>query len=188
MELYVIRHGQTQTNQNKGMVGRKQIYSLTEKGIEQAKEASKIVENMDYDIVICSPLERTKVTCNIVNIKNKPVIYDERLMERDCGAMEGQPKESFDYPHYWNYNYDFDIDGMMKIKEFKNQVWECIDEIKEKYPDKRILIVTHNGVCRMIGAYFNGIPEDGNLSIYAHDNCEIKSYHIEKERHIGDER
>lgn len=40
----------------------------------------------------------------------------------------------------------------------------------------------------MIGAYSNGIPEDGNLSIYAHDNCEIKSYHIENERHIGDKR
>jgi len=31
MELYVIRHGQTETNACKGMVGRKQIYSLTQK-------------------------------------------------------------------------------------------------------------------------------------------------------------
>lgn len=100
MELYVIRHGQTQTNQNKGMVGRKQIYSLTEKGISQAKEASKLVEKIDYDMVICSPLERAKITCNIVNVKNKPVIEDARIMERDCGVMEGQPKESFDYLHY----------------------------------------------------------------------------------------
>lgn len=65
------------------------------------------------------------------------------------------------------------------IKDFAQEVWECLDEIKKKYPpNSKILIVTHNGVCRMIGAYFNGIPKDGNLSIYAHDNCEIKSYDI----------
>ena len=34
MKLYVIRHGQTATNACKGMVGKKQVYSLTEKGEE----------------------------------------------------------------------------------------------------------------------------------------------------------
>ncbi len=178
MELYVIRHGQTATNACKGMVGRKHQYSLTEKGEEQAIKASKIVNDIDYDFVICSPLSRTKRTCELVNVKGKQVIYDDRIMERDCGEMEGKPKESFDYPHYWNYNYEFDIKGMMSIKEFVSIVWEFLEEIKKKYPDKKILIVTHNGVCRAIGAYFNGIPEDGNLTLYAHDNCEIKKYSI----------
>lgn len=181
MELYVIRHGQTATNACKGMVGRKQEYSLTEKGEEQAEKAGEIVKILDYDFVICSPLARTKRTCEIVNINKKQIIYDNRIMERDCGEMEGKPKESFDYPHYWNYNYEFDIKGMMSIKEFVSTIWEVLDEIKKKYSDKKILIVTHNGVCRAIGAYFNGIPEDGNLTLYAHDNCEIKKYSV-KER------
>lgn len=178
MEIYVIRHGQTATNACKGMVGRKQEYSLTEKGEEQAKDARNMVSKIDYDFVICSPLSRTKRTCELVNAKNKEIIYDERIMERDCGEMEGKPKESFDYPHYWNYNYEFDIKGMMPIKTFIKTVWDFLDEIKSKYPDKKILIVTHNGVCRAIGAYFNGIPDDGNLSLYAHDNCEIKHYNV----------
>lgn len=179
MELYVIRHGQTATNACKGMVGRKQVYSLTEKGEEQARNARSEVENLDYDFVICSPLKRTKDTCKIVNVKNKDVIEDDRIMERDCGEMEGKPKESFDYPHYWNYNYEFDFKGMTPIKKFIETVWDFLNDIKEKYPNKKILIVTHNGVCRAIGAYFNGIPEDGNLSIYAHDNCEIKKYVVD---------
>jgi len=176
MELYVIRHGQTATNATKGMVGRKQVYALTEKGEEQAKNARSETEKLDYDFVICSPLLRAKVTCGIVNVKGKDVIEDDRIMERDCGEMEGRPKESFDYPHYWNYHYDFDFKGMTPIKEFLNTVWGFLDDIKEKYPDKKILIVTHNGVCRAIGAYFYGIPEDGELTVYAHENCEIKKY------------
>lgn len=182
MELYVIRHGQTATNACKGMVGRKQIYSLTEKGEQQAINAQHLVKNLEYDFVICSPLERAKRTCELVNVNNKDVIYDERIMERDCGEMEGKPKESFDYPHYWNYNYEFDIKGMTPIKEFVDTIWSFIDDIKEKYPNSKILIVTHNGVCRAIGAYFNGIPNDGNLSLYAHDNCEIKKYSTREKR------
>lgn len=178
MKIYVIRHGQTATNVCKGMVGRKQVYSLTDDGIRQAELAQKEIEKLDYDFIICSPLKRTKDTCKIINVKNKDVIEDDRIMERDCGEMEGKPKESFDYPHYWNYNFEFDIKGMTSIKEFVKTVWEFLDDIKEKYPDKKILIVTHNGVCRAIGAYFKGIPQDGNLSIYAHENCEIKEYEV----------
>ncbi len=187
MEFYIIRHGQTATNACKGMVGRKQEYSLTEKGEEQAKKASEIVNNIDYDFVICSPLLRAKRTCELINKKGKPVIYDDRIMERDCGVMEGKPKESFDYPHYWNYYYDFDIQGMMPIKEFVSTVWDFVDEAKEKYADKKIVVVTHNGVCRAIGAYFKGIPEDGNLTVYAHDNCEIKKYST-RQKEYGEER
>lgn len=178
MELYVIRHGQTETNACNGMVGRRQVYSLTKKGEQQALNARGEVNKIEYDFIICSPLKRAKKTCELINIKGKKVIEDDRIMERDCGEMEGKPKESFDYPHYWNYNYDFDIKGMTKIKDFVKNIWEFIDDISKKYPNSKILIVTHNGVCRAIGAYFNGIPEDGNLSLYAHDNCQIKYYKI----------
>lgn len=178
MEIYVIRHGQTPINACNGMIGRMEEYSLTDKGEEQAKDARNMISKIDYDFIICSPLLRTKITCEIINVKQKKIIYDERIMERDCGEMAGKSKVSFDYAHYWNYNYEFDIKGMMPIKEFVKTIWDFLDEIKLKYSDKRILIVTHSGVCRAIGAYFNGIPYDGDLSAYAHDNCEIKYYKV----------
>lgn len=46
---------------------------------------------IDYDFIICSPLKRAKQTCELVNIKNKKVIYDNRIMARDCGEIEGKP-------------------------------------------------------------------------------------------------
>lgn len=176
MEIHVIRHGQTATNAGQRMVGRKQVYALTEKGEEQARNARAEVEKLEYDFVLCSPLKRARRTCEIVNAKNREVTYDDRLMERDCGELEGKPREGFDYEHYWNYHYDFDVNGMTPIKEFIQPIWDLLDEIKQKYPDKKILIVTHNGACRAIGAYFKGIPEDGDLNIYKHRNCEIKHY------------
>ncbi len=36
-----------------------------------------------------------------------------------------------------------------------------LDEIKEKYKNKNILLVTHGGVARAIHFYFNELPKDG---------------------------
>ena len=50
------------------------------------------------------------------------------------------------------------------------------DEIKEKYKDRNVLIVTHGGTCRAINAYFNGIEEDGHITSANIKNCEIREY------------
>ena len=50
--------------------------------------------------------------------------------------------------------------------------------LKEKYSDKTVLIVTHDGVCRNIKRYFNGVPESGKLTEYSQKNCEIREYEL----------
>ena len=101
MKIFLVRHGQCDSNV-------KQIYNyvnedLNEKGIEQAKELSKQISDVDYDIVISSPLIRAKHTAQIINVKNKDIIYDERLREREHGSLEGKSVEVTDREEYWNY-------------------------------------------------------------------------------------
>ena len=64
------------------------------------------------------------------------------------------------------------------MKSVYKRVKECLDEVKEKYKDKTILLVTHGGTLRAIYWYFNGIPEDGNVGYDMHSNCEIKEYEL----------
>ena len=53
------------------------------------------------------------------------------------------------------------------------------DEIKEKYYDKNILLVTHGAVVKAIQFYFEKMPEDGMLlNVSEQKNCEIKMYEI----------
>lgn len=87
---------------------------------------------------------RTKHVTEIININNIPVIYDERIIERELGKYE-------------TYNYK---------------------DIKEKYPDKKILLVTHGGVTRGIYCNAYGIPEDGDLSLLNQKNCELKECEV----------
>ena len=57
-------------------------------------------------------------------------------------------------------------------------MWSFLDEIKLKYKDKTILLVTHNIVIRAIKAYKLGIPENGNIREYGIKNAEIKKFEI----------
>ena len=69
MELYITRHGQTDGNVYKIMDGIRDI-DLNEKGIEQAKKTRDNLKDVKFDLIICSPLIRTKHTMEIININN----------------------------------------------------------------------------------------------------------------------
>ena len=174
MKIYVMRYGRTPSNDLQIFNGRCDE-DINETGIHQAEAAREIYEKLDIDMIVCSTMLRTRHTCEIVNTKKLPVIYDERLIERDTGEMTGKSVLGDFRDTYWNYYSDkFDVEH---VKELFARVYPVIDEIKKKYPDKNVLIVTHNGVCRAIYTYFNGIPEDGDiLKIGSQKNCEITEY------------
>ena len=178
MKLYIVRHGQTDGNVNKIMDGIRDI-DLNDNGIEQAKVTRDNLKDINFDLIICSPLTRTKHTMEIININNNPVVFDERIMERDCGEFTGKTFDSLDRDLYWNY-YDKTIyEKAETIEHLFNRVYKFIDESKDKYKDKTILLVTHEGITKVINCYFNGIPADGNLQTLGLKNCEIKIYEVE---------
>ena len=58
------------------------------------------------------------------------------------------------------------------------RVYNFLDEINEKYPDKKILLVTHGGVSIPIACYYNKKIPEGSL-IYANlalKNGEVVAY------------
>ena len=175
MKLYITRHGQTDGNLFKIMDGIRDI-DLNETGIKEAEKTRDNLKDIKFDLIISSPLIRTKHTMEIININNYPVIFDDRIMERDCGEFTGLGFDKLDRDLYWNY-YDKNIyERAESMTHLFNRVYEFLDEIKEKYKDKTILLVTHSGVTKVINCYFNGIPEDGNLQVLGLKNCEVKVY------------
>ena len=55
-------------------------------------------------------------------------------------------------------------------------MYDFLDDIKEKYKEKTILIVTHIGVTKVMQCYFEGVPENGCLNEIGLNNCEVKIY------------
>ncbi len=178
MKLYVIRHGQTNCNVERKYNGRYNE-DINQEGINQAIKASQIVKNLDIDLIICSPMKRTKHTMELVNVNNVEVIYDDRLMERDNGKLTLTKLDEYYDNEYYNYFSTKRIEGLETLPQLFNRVHEFLDEIKIKYSDKNILLVTHGAVARAIQFYFEKMPEDGMLlKLSGQKNCEIKEYEV----------
>jgi broad specificity phosphatase PhoE len=176
MILYVIRHGET--NSNKNQMFNIPSEEINEIGKKQAQEAAKKLEDIKFDLIICSPHIRTRQTANIININNYKIIYDERIKERNVGKLANRKLDSLNMKEFWDYNKNNKYEDAETIHNFFNRVYLFLDEIKKNYYDKTILLVTHNGVSKVIYTYFNGMPTDGNFKGLGLKNGEIKVYYI----------
>lgn len=177
MRIYVIRHGQTNVNlENK--INSLNDDDLNETGIMQAKHVREQLKKIDYNLIICSPLTRTKHTANLLNYKNSDILYDDRLIERKADILTKMPLDKIDSDDWWNINPKDNYYNAESVKHVIERVYEFLDDIKNKYSDKNIILVTHGGVSKAISCYFYGIPEDGNLEKYKHNNCEIHQFEL----------
>lgn len=176
MKLYVIRHGKTKCNKENKYNGRYDE-DINEEGIKQAIEASNFIKNLDIDLIFCSPMIRTKHTCALINVNCIPVIYDERLIERDTGILTQQNLGEYYFTDYYNYYSNNIVENLESLPDLFRRVHSFLDELKEKYSDKNILLVTHGAVVRAIFFYFEPLPEDGMLlNVSGQNNCEVKEY------------
>ena len=179
MKIYVMRHGQTDWNVERKLQGRTDI-ELNETGKHQVKQAQKEIEKYNIDLILCSPLKRTKQTAQIVSEgKNIEIIYRDELLERNFGDLEGkQPwKEPlFANNEFYNYTKNIKMRNIETVRELCDRVWGLLDEIEKTYSDKNVLLVTHGGTSRAISAYFNGIPEDGIICSAGLENAQIKEF------------
>jgi probable phosphoglycerate mutase len=174
MKIYLVRHGETIWNKEKKMAYNKDLV-LTDLGIEQAKELALEVNKIDYDFIMTSPFIRTLQTTEIINTKNKKVIIEERLAERNVGILDGKDLiKEIDFYEVGNYYKNLSYEGAEDMQTFCKRIWSFLDEIKTKYQDKKIIFVTHGYVCIAIKAYLYGIPSDGNLKKYGTKNCFIE--------------
>lgn len=177
MNLYVIRHGKTDWNAQSRMQGQSDI-KLNQIGINQADEVRKIIEEKNIDLIISSPLERTKQTAEIINKNmNKPIEYNEKMMERNFGILEGQIANQIkNLEDYFEYHKNQGIEKGEKIQDFVERVFEGMRQIEKEHQNKNVLIVTHGGVARAIDYYFNGIPKQRDVGTGLLSNCEIREY------------
>ena len=173
MKVYIVRHGQVPHNALHQYNTTDE--DLTEYGASQAEELKEKIKDMYFDMIISSPLIRAKHTAEII-ADNKEIFYDERIKERSCGSLSGQPLEATNRKEYWNYYTTIQYGTSENIQEFFKRVYNFLDELKtQNY--KSVLIVAHSGVSKAFNGYFEGI-KDGKFLNRGLKNCEIKEYEL----------
>ncbi|QNM16020.1 histidine phosphatase family protein [Fusobacterium hominis] len=173
-KLIIVRHGQTKMNAD-GLFFGKLDPELTEQGKKQAKTAREKIKSFNYDNIYSSDLKRAATTADIINYKNKEIIYDSRLQEIDFGIFEGltyeeiknkYPKECKQSEEDWE-NYNFETGE--SPKEMQQRAVSFIESLDL---NKDNLIVTHWGIIGCILSWYlsTGLKSYWNYSV---NNCGI---------------
>ena len=131
MKLYLVRHGQTDWNNERRMQGHKNI-PMNEVGIQQINDLADRIKKEDirFDRLICSPLDRAKKSAEIIKDKTgykNDIIIDEDFIERSNGLLEGEvwtPELDFDDPKY-------QIETIPELRSFRAIFW-YMKKLKEK--------------------------------------------------------
>ena len=177
MNLYVVRHGETIWNVEKKVQGITDI-PLTEKGRKEAEELQELISTLNIDVVISSPLERARETAKILVNNSIPINTDDRIKERDWGMNEGALIDTVDKWDCWDVILNTKVQNIECIQDFMYRVSSFIEDIKIRYKNSNVLIVTHSAVSRVIHYLLETIPEDANLSRIDIPNLRIIEYKI----------
>ena len=174
MKVYIVRHGEVPHNALK--IYNNENEDLNENGVIQTETLKSKIKDLEYDMIISSPLIRAKHTAEIINVKNKDILIDNRLEERNPGNLNGKPISYTNREEYWNFNSKVQYGTSENMKEFFKRVYNFLDELKAR-DYECVLIVAHSGVSKAFSGYFEGI-QDGKFLNRGLKNCEIKMYYL----------
>lgn len=171
MQLYVIRHGETEMGKNKMIATVEE--PLNNNGIQQAINIGKELKKLNIDLIYCSPIKRAIHTLKLCNLdKNIPVIIEDKIKERDMGIYEKINFKDLDWEKFWGYDSELKYPELESMKNVYERIENFLDNLKQKANNKNILLVTHGGIARAIYWYFNGFDN----SLFRCENCKIYKY------------
>ena len=176
MKLLLTRHGETNWNQENRVLGRTDE-PLNERGTAQAKELAEALRGASIQAVYTSPLKRAGVIGEMVAEDHGLTCQvDDRLIEMDFGRMEGSRRDDEGYL-LEKRRFFARYPGGESYLEVAARVYPFLADLKRAHPDETVLVVTHNGICRVIATYFADMTEEEFLS-FSMKNCEVRAFDL----------
>ncbi|AGF78433.1 fructose-2,6-bisphosphatase [Desulfocapsa sulfexigens DSM 10523] len=171
--IALLRHGKTLWNEEGRIQGR-QDSPLSSKGSKQVHDWGRFIGNYAIDHIVASDLGRVRETVAIIQqyCNSVPVEWKQSLREQAWGEWEGksfrelknqQPEE---LATQIRAGWDFRPPGGESRKEVLQRALPVIKDIPRKYPGKRILVISHEGIVKSIIYHLAGrafLPEEEKL-------------------------
>lgn len=160
-EILLIRHGETLWNIEGRLQGHKDS-ALTPLGIRQARAiAERVAANKPhvlYTSDLPSASRTAEIICNRIGMAPKP---DSRLREQNFGELEGltisEIPEHLREGQRLRANPDYAMPSGESFRQLHQRAVECITELTDQHPRKRIAVVTHGGILNTLSRHVVGI-------------------------------
>ena len=128
---------------------------LSDQGWQQMRAA--VVERRDWDVIYTSPLRRcAEFAAELAARHRLPLTSDPRLREIGFGSWEGRTADDIRgqdpqrIERFWRDPVANRPEGAETIADFHARVSEAWREMLAAHPGKRILLVGHAGITRMV--------------------------------------
>ena len=164
MNLYLVRHGETEWNREGRAQGRADI-PLNEAGVAQSQALAAEFTSMRIANVMSSSSRRAVLTAEAIAAPHSlDVQPNDGLLELDFGALDGAPlrdmREMFpDFFEHWTRDpatAQFP-DGGETLQQLQDRTWAVVDSVaREHEAQDNVIIVSHafasySIMCRALG-------------------------------------
>lgn len=188
VELYIVRHGETDTNYTGKINGSATNLDLNQTGQDQVNYLKEHLNINDFDEIYASPLKRAYQTAEILNQGTLEIKTDDRLREINYGSWDGlsaakvmsQHPDGFDEHGYITEDYT----KYAQNAESYTQVWQRLEEFlndMSKKGDEKILVVCHGFVTRSLVKLITQAPDI--VDIMEPDNASVTKFNLSKSGH-----
>ena len=182
--IYFIRHGETVLTPTRKFSGTGSLDpELMQEGLDQADLVAEEAAKLGADILIASPLKRTRQTAEaIARTTGLEIIFDESWFELSFGSWDGKSIEEVkaedpDAYQSWLNSTAYAPDGGESYDEASVRIDEALEKVVAQYPGKKIIVVTHNGVIKTAIKLAIGAPAAAVFHVDA-TPCSISSISI----------
>ncbi|CAI6087062.1 histidine phosphatase family protein [Cohnella sp. JJ-181] len=158
--IYLVRHGETAWNVEHRMQGH-QDSSLTELGVQQALWLGERLRKELPHVIYTSSSNRAYRTAELIKQENDIAINtSDELKEINLGLWEGKTqafiKENYSdqFENFWNDPESYIPYGGETFKQVEHRAISKLSEILSLHQGKRVLIVTHTVVVKLLMADF----------------------------------
>ena len=154
MQLHIIRHGQTDWNEERRVQGQSES-QLTELGMQQAQQLGTRLRHLQFDRVFCSSSLRTRQTAeHIFGSAEHEIEFKDSLREIHLGPWEGhlyddiarQDPDSFG--HFWEEPHLFNVSGAETFFELQRRAVDTVTDIASQFNRRQVAIVSHGALIK----------------------------------------
>ena len=162
MNLYLLRHGETDYNRRKALQGQLDK-PLNETGRQQAREARRQLAGIQFDRVYVSPLHRARDTAMLATgLSEDQLTIEPQIIEINFGVWEGHNTDSLGAafaPFFADPTAYHPPEGGESLEHLIQRVGGFLDRVSREYAgDHTILAVSHGAAIHAMITAALGTP------------------------------
>nr|WP_255428053.1 histidine phosphatase family protein [Ramlibacter cellulosilyticus] len=142
----------------RGIAGRQPDVSLNEEGRRQSQELVRRLQGVPFDAIVCSPQPRTQQTAEpLAEALGMEIQVHAGFDEVDMGEWVGMSFRELDalgepWRHWCERRASAHPPGGEAFTEVPKRAMAALRELRERYPEGKVLVVSHGDVIKSIVA------------------------------------